>query len=218
MTVIYPRRRRKIPRLPLLGAPDISPDIMRRFPLATQLSRSLYTIRGLLSASALTAVVLSVSAVNAGAQAVLVDARADSTAVVATAEALLKAISTRDTALARRLLLPGAQLASIPDPAAQTALGRLQTDSQFLSTLATSKQAYLERMWSPTVFLQGSLAIVRAPYDFFLDGTFSHCGVDVFTLVRSRGEWRITHIVYTTQRVGCTPSPLGTPTRESVTK
>jgi hypothetical protein len=164
------------------------------------------------------AAAVSAGAVTVGAQAAPLDSRADSTAVVAAAEGLLKAISTRDTALARRLLLPGAQLASIPDPAAPTAVGRLQTDSQFLSTLATSKQVYLERMWNPTVFLQGSLAIVRAPYDFFLDGTFSHCGVDVFTLVRSRGEWRITHVVYTTQRVGCAPSPLGTPTRQLGTR
>lgn len=166
-------------------------------------------LRGVCSASALTAAMLSADAVSAGAQTV--DTRADSSAVIAAAEGLLKAISTRDTLLARRFLLPGAQLASIPDPAAPTAVGRMQTDSQFLSTLATGKQVYLERMWNPTVFLQGSLAIVRAPYDFFLDGTFSHCGVDVFTLVRSRGEWRITHIVYTTQRVGCAPSPLGAP-------
>lgn len=184
---------------------------MRRFPLATPLSRSLCLMRRVLSAPALTAVVFFAAPMKTAAQAPAIDRRADSVAVIAAAEGLLKAISTRDTTLARRVLLPGAQLASIPDPAAQTAVGRMQTDSQFLATLATGKQVYLERMWSPTVFLQGSLAIVRAPYDFFIDGTFSHCGVDVFTLVRSRGEWRITHIVYTTQRVGCAPSPLGAP-------
>ena len=61
------------------------------------------------------------------------------------------------------------------------------------------------------MFVHGSLAIVRAPYDFFVDGVFSHCGVDAFTMVRSRGEWRISHVVYTTQRQGCAPSPLGPP-------
>ncbi len=135
----------------------------------------------------------------------------DSAAVVGVAESLLRAISTRDTTLARRLMVPGAQLASIPDPAGPTTASRTQGDSAFMATLANGTQRYLERMWSPSVFLQGSLALVHAAYDFHLDGVFSHCGVDTFTLVRSRGEWRITHVAYTTQRAGCAPSPLGPP-------
>lgn len=139
------------------------------------------------------------------------DRAADSVAVIGVAQNLLRAISTRDSALARRLMLPGTQLSSIADPAAATTNGRVQTDSQFVSMLGTTKQVLLERMWSPTVFLQGSLAIVRAPYDFHIDGTFSHCGVDAFTMVRARGEWRVSHLAYTTQRQNCAPSPLGPP-------
>jgi hypothetical protein len=139
------------------------------------------------------------------------DRAADSVAVIGVAQDLLRAISTRDTALARRLMLPGAQLASVQDPAGPTSAGRIQTDSQFIAMVGTAKQRFLERMWNPTVFLQGSLAVVRAPYDFHIDGAFSHCGVDVFTLVRSKGEWRVTHVVYTAQRQNCAASPLGAP-------
>ena len=141
------------------------------------------------------------------------DRRADSIAVIAVAEGLLKGISTRDTALIRKLMLPGSQLASIADPASAASASRLESDSTFIVRLGSTKQRYLERMWNPTVFLQGSLAIVRAPYDFHIDGVFSHCGVDTFTMVRSKGEWRATHIAYTTQRQGCAPSPLGAPDR-----
>ncbi|MEO8337398.1 MAG: hypothetical protein ABI664_20645 [bacterium] len=150
-------------------------------------------------------------AAESSAQAPAPDRAADSVAVISVAQDLLRAISTRDTALARRLMLPGAQLASIVDPAPATGGGRIQTDSQFVTMLGTTKQRLLERMWNPTVFLQGSLAVVRTPYDFHVDGVFSHCGVDVFTLVRSRSEWRVTHVVYTVQRQNCTASPLGPP-------
>jgi hypothetical protein len=143
-----------------------------------------------------------------GAQAA---SQGDSAAVVRVAEDLLKAISTRDTALARKVMMPGAQLASIADPASATTSGRMQTDQQFIASLSSGTAKYLERMWSPTVFLQGPLAVVRAPYDFYNDGKFSHCGVDVFTLVKSRGAWVISHVVYTTQRTGCAESPLGPP-------
>jgi len=137
--------------------------------------------------------------------------RTDSAAVVRVAEELLTAISTRDTTLARRLLLPGAQFVSVADPASPTAPARVQTDSQFMATLAAAGPAFLERLWHPTITIHGSLATVSAPYDFHRDRVFSHCGTDVFTMVRSRGEWRITHLVYTTRRQGCAPSPLGSP-------
>ncbi|MDB4889497.1 MAG: hypothetical protein JWL61_1352 [Gemmatimonadetes bacterium] len=156
-------------------------------------------------------VLLLSASLAASTRAQTPDRAADSAAVVGVAQDLLRAISTRDTALARRLMLPGAQLASTVDPAGLTNAGRLQTDSQFIGMLATMKQRYLERMWNPTVYLQGSLAVVRAPYDFHVDGAFSHCGVDVFTLVRSRSEWRVTHVVYTIQRQNCAASPLGPP-------
>lgn len=135
----------------------------------------------------------------------------DGAAAIRAAQRLLTAISTRDTTLARRVLLPGAQLVSIADPAGPETPARLQTDSQFLMTLAAPGQTFLERMWQPTVTIHGSVATVSAPYDFYQDREFSHCGTDVFTMVRSRGEWRVTHLVYTTQRQGCAPSPLGSP-------
>ena len=137
--------------------------------------------------------------------------RADSTAALAAAQNLLAAISTRDAMRARPLMLPGAQLVSVNDPASATTGPRMQTDSAFLATLAAPGPKYLERMWEPTLFLQGPIAIIHAPYDFHIDGVFSHCGVDTFTLEKAQGAWRVSHIAYTVQRTGCAPSPLGAP-------
>ena len=135
--------------------------------------------------------------------------RGDSAAVVAVAQAALRAISTRDSAAARRVMLPGATLLAVNAPDDPTAAPRVQSDTAFFTRLASSKQSLTERMWTPTVVLHGTLADVHAPYDFHIDGKFSHCGTDVFTLVRAKGEWRIASIVYTVQRTGCAPSPLG---------
>lgn len=135
--------------------------------------------------------------------------RADSAAVLGVAQTALRAISTRDTALARTVFLPGAQLIAVMDPASPTGAPRIQADTTFYRTLPGGKEKLLERMWSPTVLLFGSVAEVHTLYDFHVDGTFSHCGTDVFMLVRAKGEWRISNITYTVQRAGCTPSPLG---------
>ena len=53
--------------------------------------------------------------------------------------------------------------------------------------------------------------MVWAPYDFHVNGAFSHCGVDVFSLVRTAEGWRIAAVAYTVEREGCAPSPLGPP-------
>lgn len=136
---------------------------------------------------------------------------ADSAEVVRVSQGLMTAISTQDTAAARAVLLPGAMLAAAVDPEVPTAAARTQSDLSFLTTLATTKVRFLERIWSPTVHITGTVAVVSAPYDFHIDGKFSHCGTDVLTLAKAQGRWRIASVVYTTQRTGCAQSPLGPP-------
>jgi Putative lumazine-binding len=157
-------------------------------------------LRAALACAALAAPITSIAAQNA-----------DSAAAVQVAQTLLRAISTRDTALARTVLLPGAQLTATLNPSGASSSPQTQGDTAFYRTLPDGKEKLLERIWSPTVSLHGSVAQVSAPYDFHIDAKFSHCGTDVFTLVRAKGEWRISNIVYTVQRAGCTPSPLGPP-------
>ena len=67
-------------------------------------------------------------------------------------------------------------------------------------------------MWQPQVRVHKDIAAVWAPYDFWLDGTFSHCGIDSFELVRTPSGWKLTGGIYTVEREGCAPSPLGPPT------
>ena len=68
-------------------------------------------------------------------------------------------------------------------------------------------------MWDPMVQVQDRVAMVWAPYDFHLDGEFSHCGIDVFTLLKGAEGWQVTSITYNVVREGCPPSPLGSPGR-----
>ncbi len=71
------------------------------------------------------------------------------------------------------------------------------TGAQFISELGKPGPAYVERIWNPEVLMGPDLATVRAPYDFYVDTTFSHCGIDHITLVRETAGWRIQSIAYT---------------------
>ena len=77
------------------------------------------------------------------------------------------------------------------------------TGSQFASRLGQPGPAFLERTWRETAWVDGDVASVTAPYDFWVDGACSHCGVDVLTLVRdSEGTWRVATISYTVDARG----------------
>jgi hypothetical protein len=135
----------------------------------------------------------------------------DTSAILGTIQKFFDGMEKRDTASIRETMLPGMRLVSLPAEA-RGVKPRVQSDTTFLRIVATSPQKFLERMWSPVVKISGPLAAVWTPYDFHLDGKFSHCGVDTFTLVHTETGWLISDLAYTAQRgTGCTPSPLGKP-------
>ena len=63
--------------------------------------------------------------------------------------------------------------------------------------------ALRERYWSPTVLVRGPIAVVWAPYEFWEDGKTSHCGVDVFDLVKIDGKWRVSNSMWTVEPDAC---------------
>ena len=128
--------------------------------------------------------------------------------VVAVVQEFFRAMTANDSAAAARTMHPDAPMFVLGTRGDSTVLSQ-STAARFLSSLVTSKRTLVERMWEPTVMVHGPIASVWAPYDFHIDGTFSHCGVDAFSLARANGAWRIVSITYTVERTGCAPSPLG---------
>jgi len=62
-----------------------------------------------------------------------------------------------------------------------------------------------ERISFETIKIDGPLAMVWTPYNFYFNGKFSHCGVNSFQLVRIDGIWKIQYIIDTRRRAGCNP-------------
>jgi hypothetical protein len=147
-----------------------------------------------------------------GSRALCAQALPDDTAapVLATVQRLFDAMAQRDTIAARTLLVSGTRFVAVRSDTAP-AIPRIQSDSAFLRMLAASRERLLERLWEPVVQIQGPIATVWAPYDFHIAGRWSHCGIDTVTLLRTGTSWQIAGLVYTVQRRGCAPSPLGPP-------
>jgi hypothetical protein len=60
-----------------------------------------------------------------------------------------------------------------------------------------------ERPLSFDIKMDGALAIAWTPYKLFFNDQFYHCGVDVFTLIKREGNWKIMGITDTRRKDGC---------------
>ena len=133
--------------------------------------------------------------------------RADTAAVLATVQRLFDALARRDTAVLRAVMVPGVPFVSIRADTASTP--RTQGDEAVMRMLTRGSERLLERFWSPVIQIQGPIATVWTPYDFHVDGQWSHCGIDTFTLMRTGAEWRIAALAYTVQLRGCALQGVG---------
>jgi hypothetical protein len=127
--------------------------------------------------------------------------------VINSAQTVLDAINRSDPDLLRAVMLPGARIVSTGRGPASSS-----TVDEMANRLAVPGQAFVERMWSPRVAIDGPIASVWAPYDFYRDGEFSHCGVDAFHLIETDGEWLVHDLIYTVrQPPDCGMHPDGPP-------
>jgi len=86
---------------------------------------------------------------------------------------------------------------------------RLMPHGPYLEALARDTVTLLERYWDPVVYVEGPIATVTTPYDFYVGRRLKHCGIDHFTLVKEADGWKISGGVFTMLRTGCPESPLG---------
>jgi len=82
---------------------------------------------------------------------------------------------------------------------------RTQTKAQLLKGVASKKVSdkYLEKLLSYTIKIDGNLASVWTPYQFYLNGNFSHCGANSFQLFNNNGQWEIIYLVDMRRRSNC---------------
>ncbi len=87
-----------------------------------------------------------------------------------------------------------------------TPVARTVPAAAWLQSVAGATRELDERIYQPEVRVSGGLAFVWTEYSLFVDGAFSHCGVDLVDLVRLPDGWRIVQIADTRKQEGCRTS------------
>jgi hypothetical protein len=95
-----------------------------------------------------------------------------------------------------------------PDGQSEKLEMRISNNEVFIADLEPDGHEYIER-WTeaPTVLIRGPIAVVWGEYDFWIDGVFSHCGVDSADLVKIDGEWKVANFMWTVEKNGCPTVP-----------
>ena len=134
------------------------------------------------------------------------DAGDDSAAVTATVEAFMAAFDAKDAEAMGALLTDNAFLVSVRERD-----GGDQVQSMPMAQLIAGISAIPVDIAEPidinAVLVDGPVATVWAPFAFYLDGNFSHCGIDIFTLIRADGNWKIATITYSHIEDDCEGAP-----------
>ena len=128
----------------------------------------------------------------------------DREAVLQVVQTFFDTMTARDVERAREILVPQGRFHAMRSGSEPRSL----SNEEYLAQLQASKQTMRERIWNPEVRVHGSIAAVWAPYDFWIDGKFSHCGVDAFDLIKTDKGWKLAGGTYTIESK-CEPSPLG---------
>jgi len=124
--------------------------------------------------------------------------------IMSTVDGLFDGMRTGDSTKVRNAFALGASMMSVPpDPQDSIALKKSSIDG-FVKAVATPhSEKWDEQIFNPKISVDDSMAIVWAPYKFFLGDKLSHCGVNVFTLIKLSNVWKITSITDTRRKERC---------------
>jgi hypothetical protein len=126
------------------------------------------------------------------------------TAALAVVQGLFDAMRASDSSAVSSLWAEGAtSLGSsftTPDGPAISFTPR----DDFISLVGGAEPGSLdERYIVRSVIVEDNLVTVVTPYEFYFNGNFTHCGVDVFVIARTGDDWKIVGLTDTRRRGGC---------------
>lgn len=77
-----------------------------------------------------------------------------------------------------------------------------ETAKEFYKSIASipSTLKFHEKILSYNIQINGSMAHVWAPYEFYLNDKLSHSGVNAFTLFKDKDVWKIIYIIDTRKK------------------
>ncbi len=77
-----------------------------------------------------------------------------------------------------------------------------ESPKEFYVSMATipAEMQFEERILDYNIQIDGTMAHAWTPYEFYINGKFSHKGVNAFTLFKTAEGWKIVHLIDTRRK------------------
>ncbi|TDW51331.1 putative lumazine-binding protein [Flavobacterium sp. 270] len=77
-----------------------------------------------------------------------------------------------------------------------------ESRAEFYKSISSipSNMKFNEKILSYTIQIDGSMAHVWAPYEFYINDKLSHSGVNTFTLFKEKDNWKIIYLIDTRRK------------------
>ena len=109
------------------------------------------------------------------------------------------ALEKQDTVLFKSILLTNGQVWAISEKE-KAAKYSMRQFGDFMKTLINPARIIQERMLSSEIKIHNRIAMAWVPYTLDISGKFSHCGVDLFTMLKTNEGWKIATAAYTIEQ------------------
>jgi hypothetical protein len=121
-----------------------------------------------------------------------------------TVSTMFNAMQNADSNALKSVFAEGVILQTIAKAKTGELVVRTQKIENFIQSIGSlTKNDADEQIVFETVKIDGALAIAWTPYKFYFKGNFSHCGVNMFQLVRLTEGWKINFLIDTRRKEGC---------------
>jgi hypothetical protein len=123
--------------------------------------------------------------------------------VKATINRLFEGMKKADTTVLKSAFTDDPILHTVATNKKKKVYVRVEKFNDFVKISGQQKEGEAdERVRFETIRIDGPLATVWAPYEFYYKGKFRHCGVNSFQLVRLEDGWKINYLI-DTRRKSC---------------
>lgn len=126
-------------------------------------------------------------------------------AVIATINSFFDAFHAQDSTAMNSFVSEGIVMQTIARNEDGKAYVKTNSFSEFVKgiTRIPDSVAFKEKLLSFEVKIDGPMASAWTPYEFWVNGKFSHCGVNAFQCFREGEVWKIIYIIDTRRREAC---------------
>jgi ketosteroid isomerase-like protein len=129
----------------------------------------------------------------------------DEAAVKAVVDQFFDAFHAQDSVRLKSFAAPDIVLQSIGKNGKGEVLWRKEKFENFVKSIASIPETtkFEEKLLSYSIQVDGVMANAWTEYEFWINGEFSHCGVNSFHMVKLDGEWKISYLIDTRRRAAC---------------